>query len=140
MMLEAIFWMSLALLVYTYAGYPVLAWGWAALRPRPSTPRAIEPTVSVVVVAYNEAPRIGPRIENLLALDYPPGQLDIVVASDGSTDGTAERARAYASRGVRVIGFEDRRGKPSVLNDLLPKARGEIVVLADARQTFEPGA
>ena len=139
-MIEAIFWMSLALLVYTYAGYPVLAWVWATLRPRPSTTGAIEPTVTVLVVAYNEAPRIGPRIENLLALDYPPERLEIVVASDGSTDGTAERARAYASRGVRVIAFEDRRGKPSVLNDLLPKARGEVVVLADARQTFEPGA
>jgi len=140
MVIEAIFWASLALLLYTYAGYPVLAWVWATIRARPATTGAIEPTVTVIVVAYNEAVRIGPRIENLLALDYPPERLDIVVASDGSTDTTAARARAYEPRGVSTIAFEDRRGKPSVLNDLLPKARGEIVVLADARQRFEPDA
>jgi cellulose synthase/poly-beta-1,6-N-acetylglucosamine synthase-like glycosyltransferase len=65
--------------------------------------------------------------------------LEIVVASDGSTDGTAERARGYVDGGVRVIEFDARRGKPAVLNDVVPNLRAEIVVLADARQSFEVG-
>lgn len=134
------FWLSVLLLGYTYLGYPVLMWAWAASRARRRSLSTSEPTVSVVIVAHNEAERIQGRLENLLSLDYPRDRLEILVGSDGSTDGTAERARAYEHAGVTVIAFETRRGKPAVLNDLLAKARGEIVVLADARQRFEAGA
>jgi cellulose synthase/poly-beta-1,6-N-acetylglucosamine synthase-like glycosyltransferase len=94
----------------------------------------------VIVVAYNEEHRVGPRLENVLALDYPREKLEIVLASDGSTDETVERARCYEAQGVRVRAFDNRRGKAAVLNDVVPSARGKIVVLADARQLFEPGA
>ena len=90
-------------------------------------------------MAYNEAGRIAGRLENLLALDYPWDRVEIVLASDGSTDDTVARARAYERAGVAVIPFRIRRGKTAVLNELMPRARGEIVVLADARQRFEPG-
>lgn len=96
--------------------------------------------VSVLVPAHNEAGRIQGKIENLLSLDYPRDRLEILVASDGSTDGTARLARAFEQAGVTVTAFETCRGKPAVLNDLIPKARGEIAVLADARQRFEPRA
>jgi cellulose synthase/poly-beta-1,6-N-acetylglucosamine synthase-like glycosyltransferase len=96
--------------------------------------------VSVVVPAYNEADRIAARIENLLALDYPRDRLEIVIGSDGSTDDTVERARRYQSAGVKVRAFRTRRGKPAVINALVPLVRGDIVVFADARQRFEPGA
>jgi len=96
--------------------------------------------VSVVMVAHNEATRIQRRLENLLSLDYPRERLEILLASDGSTDGTPERVRAYASRGVTVVSFEERRGKAAVLNDVVPKAQGEIVLLADARQEYEANA
>ncbi|MBI2827733.1 MAG: glycosyltransferase family 2 protein [Acidobacteria bacterium] len=135
-----VFWLGAFLLGYTYLGYPVLMWIWASLRSRPPRPRNIEPTVSLVLVAHNEARRIEGRIENLLSLDYPRDRLEILIASDGSTDGTAERARAYEPAGLSVMAFEIRRGKPAVLNDLVSKARGEIVVFADARQRFEAGA
>jgi biofilm PGA synthesis N-glycosyltransferase PgaC len=91
-------------------------------------------------VVHDEAARIAARVENLLSLDYPPERLEIVIASDGSSDGTPERARAWEPQGVSVVAFETRRGKAAVLDDVVPKARGEIVVLGDARQTFEPGA
>lgn len=136
---NVLFWLSVLLLGYTYLGYPALMWAWAALRPRPPRRWSVEPTVSLVIVAHNEAMRIKGRLENLLSLDYPRDRLEILLASDGSTDGTAERARAYEQAGVRVIAFATRRGKPVVLNDLVPKAKGEIVVLADARQRFEAG-
>ena len=136
---EIAFWMSVLLLGYVYVGYPGLIWAWAALRPRSSPPSRTVPHVSVIVVAHNEAGRIGKRIENLLALDYPQECLEILVGSDGSTDGTAEVARTYEQPGLTVTADERRRGKAAVLNDLVGKACGEIVVLADARQRFEVG-
>jgi poly-beta-1,6-N-acetyl-D-glucosamine synthase len=93
----------------------------------------------VIVVAYNEAQRIERRIENLLSLDYPRRKLEIVIASDGSTDGTEVCAGWFEKAGVRVRAFDSRRGKAAVLNDVVPSSRGEIVVLADARQRFDRG-
>src|SRR5918995_2100350 len=135
-----LFWGALTLLVYVYLGYPVIAWLRREVRPRPIARAAIEPHVTVVVVAYNEGHRIGRRIENLLSSDYPRERLAIIVGSDGSTDDTVERVRRYEDQGVTVRDFGQRRGKPTVLNDLIAAAEGEIVVLADARQRFEPGA
>ncbi|MGH7432464.1 MAG: glycosyltransferase, partial [Candidatus Methylomirabilales bacterium] len=137
---HVLFWVSVLLVGYTYLGYPALMGAWAALRSRPPRSLGGKPMVSVVIVAHNEAMRIAGRLENLLALDYPRDRFEVLLASDGSTDGTPERARAYVQAGVRVISFETRRGKSAVLNDLVGKARGEIVVLADARQRFETGA
>jgi poly-beta-1,6-N-acetyl-D-glucosamine synthase len=139
MAVKTAFWVVVFLLAYLHLGYPALIGIWAALpraRPRHA---AGELTVSVLIIAHNEAARIGARIENVLALDYPRDRLEIMVASDGSTDGTAERARGSVDVGVRVIEFDARRGKPAVLNALVPNLRGEIVVLADARQQFEVG-
>lgn len=135
-----LFWTAFLLLAYAYAGYPIVTWARAVLRPRPSCRADVEPTVTVIVVAHNEEDRIGPRIENLLALDYPRSKLNILIASDGSADETVARARLYADAGVRVRAFAEWRGKAAVLNDVVPSARGAIVVLADARQRFEAGA
>jgi len=132
-----IFWTCGVLLAYVYVGYPVLARLRAALSPRPTILEGGEPAVSVLVIAHDEADRIARRLDNLLALDYPRDRLELLVASDGSTDGTAEEARRYPPDDVTVIAFETHRGKAAVLNDVVPKARGDVVVLADARQRFE---
>lgn len=132
-------WAAL-LLVYVYVGYPLIAWCRARMSPRWHKREPIAPLVTVVVVAHNEAATISGRIQNLLELDYPADRLDIVIASDGSTDGTVTRARSRADARVVVRSFERRRGKAAVLNDVVPSARGEIVVLADARQRFETAA
>jgi cellulose synthase/poly-beta-1,6-N-acetylglucosamine synthase-like glycosyltransferase len=133
-----LFWTSMALLAYVYFGYPMIAAGRARLWTRPRRRAPIEPTVSVVVIAHNEAERIGGRIENLLALDYPRQKLEIVIGSDGSTDDTVERARRYERFGLTVRAFQQHRGKPAVINSLVPSVRGDIVVFADARQRFDP--
>jgi cellulose synthase/poly-beta-1,6-N-acetylglucosamine synthase-like glycosyltransferase len=133
-----VFWISIGLLGYVYAGYPLIAALRAYLFPKVPRLGSIEPTVSIVVVGFNEADRICERIENLLALDYPADRLEIVVASDGSTDETAERAAAYRDAGVIVRSFATRRGKAAVLGTVVPTLRGEIVLFADARQRFEP--
>jgi glycosyltransferase involved in cell wall biosynthesis len=133
------FWLCFGLLFYVYVGYPLVAGARAGLRSREPRLGAIEPTVSIVVVAYNEGARIDTRLENLLALDYPVQRLEIIVGSDGSTDDTVERARTYADAGVVVKALPRRRGKPAVLNALRRSARGDIVVFADARQQFDRG-
>ena len=133
----ALFWVSLALLFYVYVGYPIVAGLRARMRCRAPRQEAIEPTVSIVVVAYNEGEHIERRLENLLALDYPADRLEILVGSDGSTDDTVERARRYADLGVKVQALPHRRGKPAVLNAVVPLTQGELVVFADARQQFD---
>ncbi len=131
-----VLWTALLTLVYIYVGYPFIAWLSATLRPT-RLPRAfVEPCVTVIVVAHNEADRIESRIENLLALVYPRDRLQIIVGSDGSSDETVQRARRFAGAGVTVIAFPTRRGKAAVLNELVPIAAGDIVILADARQRF----
>jgi cellulose synthase/poly-beta-1,6-N-acetylglucosamine synthase-like glycosyltransferase len=135
---RALFWISAGCLLYVYLGYPLLVWAWARRRPRPIARAPIEPTVTIALVAHNEESRIAARLANLLALDYPRTRLEILVGSDGSTDRTVERARAFDSPGLRVVECAERRGKAAVLNELLARARGSIVVLTDARQAFEP--
>jgi cellulose synthase/poly-beta-1,6-N-acetylglucosamine synthase-like glycosyltransferase len=134
-----VFWVAVGVVSYAYLGYGILVWVLARIRPRPSAVSAIRPTVTIVVTVYNEASRIARKLESLLAIDYPRDRIEIIVAVDGSTDETADRARRFEPR-VRVIAFPVRRGKPAVLNDIVPAASGEIVVLTDARQRFDRGA
>ncbi|HEX5057063.1 MAG TPA: glycosyltransferase family 2 protein [Gammaproteobacteria bacterium] len=138
-----IFWCAIVFLAYTHAGYPLLIWVWARLRRRRPMALIEEgplPMVSILVVAYNEAARIEGRLENLLALDYPGDRLEIILASDGSTDDTASKVQRFQRDGFRFIAHDRRSGKTSVLNELIPQARGDIVLLADARQRFAPDA
>lgn len=135
-----VFWLSAGFLVYTYLGYPVVLRAWARFMARRTFVGRREPRVTLIVVAYNEAARIRKRIENFLELDYDWGRVEIIIASDGSTDGTAELARGYRSPFVKILEFRTRRGKSAVLNEVIPLARGEIVVLADTRQRFETEA
>lgn len=130
---------SIGLLLYTYAGYPALLWLLSRFR-RPHQDRCSEPTqwpgVSIVISAYNEEQVIDERMKNLLDLDYPGDCLEILVGSDGSTDRTCEIVNRYQTSSIRLVVFERRRGKASVLNDLVARARGEIVVLTDANTFF----
>ena len=135
---QSVFWLSLVLIVYIYLGYPLLAGLRAMALPKPHRRTPIEPSVSIIVIVHNEAERIAARIENLLALDYPRDRLEIVIGSDGSTDDTVERAQRYEP-GVQVRAFREHRGKPAIVNALVPVVRGKIVIFADARQRFNAG-
>ncbi len=137
---ETLLWSSFVMLAYIYVGYPAVIWAWAHYRPRTPQVSDIAPTVSIIIVAHNEARRIAARLQNVLALDYPKDRLQIILASDGSTDETVERAREYEAAGVTIVACPQRRGKPALLDELVPTAAGQIVVLADARQRFEPTA
>lgn len=137
---QLLFWGSLAALFYTFLGYPLLIGALAKAfgRPVKKSPPAQPPTVSVVLVAFNEEERIVPRVENLLAASYPADRLEVLVVTDGSTDGTVAKLRALADPRVRVLAREQRSGKSACLNAAIPQARGELVVLCDARQRFAP--
>lgn len=132
-----IFWVSLGLTVFTYAGYPVVLAIAERFFYRPVKKKDFTPDVSILVLAYNEEDTIKSKLENLLSLDYPREKLEIAVASDGSTDATVEIIRGFAARGVKLFTYPVRRGKPSVLNDSVPKLSGEIILLCDSRQLFE---
>ena len=138
---EFLFWGVLVLLAYVYAGYPLVAALRARLFARPRLrATVVEPFVSIVVIAHNEADQIPGRLDNLLALDYPVDRFEVVVASDGSTDATVDLARRYEGAGVTVRAFAERRGKSAVINTVVPGFRGDIVLFADARQRFDRGA
>ena len=129
-------WISFAFIVYAYVGYPVLLWILQFLFRKPVRKAPIEPSVSLLISAYNEASVIGDKVRNSLALDYPADRLEIVVASDGSTDDTAQIVRVLAEQEgqgrVRLVNFPKNRGKIVVLNDTVPSLWGEIVVFSDA--------
>jgi cellulose synthase/poly-beta-1,6-N-acetylglucosamine synthase-like glycosyltransferase len=134
-----IFWSSAAALAYVYLLYPAAL---AVLRPfvrKPVAKADIEPTVCLFIPAHNEAAVLDAKLRNALALDYPGDRLDIIVASDGSTDGTGEIARRFAPR-VRLLDFSPRRGKVTVINEGLRSVSSEIVVFSDANTFLDPGA
>jgi len=137
--LEATFWASAACVAYPYAVYPALLWAWDRLGgPRPAAPRGPHPrSVSVVLAAHNEEANIGRRLDEMIALVSASGVPgEVVVASDGSTDRTAEVARSYGGRGVRVVELPANRGKAGALTAGCAAATGEVLVFADARQTW----
>ena len=99
---QTIFWLSAAALGYTYVGYPLLLLIAARLRTRPVRRAAFEPVVTVIITAYNEERDLAAKLENTLALSYPKDKLEIIVASDCSSDRTDDIVRSFAARGVRL--------------------------------------
>lgn len=136
---EWIFVVSLLALTYTFVGYPILIGVLGRVFPRPIAREhpPVPPSVSVVLVAFNEASRIRSRIENLLSSNYPPEQLEIIVVTDGSEDDTPQIVGEYSARSVRLVKRENRLGKAACLNAGVPEAKGKIVVFCDARQRFD---
>jgi cellulose synthase/poly-beta-1,6-N-acetylglucosamine synthase-like glycosyltransferase len=138
---KALFWGSLGALAWTQAGYPVAAAALARLRGRPVRKDEIEPNVSLIVAAHNEEGVIERRLENLLALDYPSEKLEIVVASDASTDRTHELVDAVAARDGRVRLLEcPRGGKVAAQNRAVGATTGEILAFSDANAQWKPDA
>ena len=140
--IEGVLWLSIAAVVYSTIGYPLVLLALASLqRAAPQCepmPDAGLPSVAVLVAAHNEERHIAERVRNLLALDYPVDRLHILIGSDGSADRSIEVLRDMASERVHVADFASRRGKASVLNDLVRLATQEILVFTDANTSFKP--
>jgi hypothetical protein len=129
----------LALLLYTYVGYPgVLLLVGAFRRPSPAADWTEWPAVSVSLPAYNEADAIGDTIRAWLAVDYPKDKLQIVVTSDASTDETDTIVRSFAEAGVELLRLERRSGKTAAENEAAGRLTGEIIVNTDASVRVRP--
>lgn len=135
----ALFWLCLALVAYAYAGYPLLVALAARGRQAPACSAGCTPALTVVIAAHDEAAHIGARVRDVLAQDYPPALLNLLVVSDGSRDGTAALAAAVDPR-VRVLTLAHNLGKAAALNAAVAAVSTDFIVFADARQRFAPSA
>jgi cellulose synthase/poly-beta-1,6-N-acetylglucosamine synthase-like glycosyltransferase len=137
---EFIFFFSLFMILYIYAGYPLAAAGLGLVLRRRVHKQTIEPNVTVLIAAYNEESVIQATIENKLAQDYPRDKLEVLVVSDGSDDRTDAIIAGFADQGVRLLRQEPRAGKTSALNLAVPCVSGEIIVFSDANSLYAPDA
>jgi len=135
-----VFWLSVALVAYTYVGYPLILWVFTRAARR-ALPRAeMLSSVSIVIAARNEADKIRQKIANTLDLDYPPRLREVIVASDASDDGTDDIVREYSSRGVSLVRASHRGGKEYVQALAILVAKGDILVFTDVATNLEPVA
>lgn len=134
---EIVFWLSAAALCYTYVGYPLLLVMVSRLSGRAVRRADWTPAVSVIITAYNEERDLAAKLENTLALDYDPDKLEVIVASDCSTDRTDEIARQFGARGVRLHRQQERQGKTAAQNAAIREARGEIILFSDATTLYQ---
>lgn len=136
-----LFWASLALVLYTYAGYPVILYVIGRIRARRETPvvPATTPSVCLIISAFNEENVIRQKIENSLALEHA-GPLTIVVASDGSNDRTVSIAREYEDHGVVIHDSPLRKGKNATLNDVVRGISEDLIVFTDANSLLSRDA
>ena len=139
--LEALFWIAAGLILWSQIGYPILLWLLQAVLRRPASPAALQgddvPSMTVVVAAYREATVIARRIDNLRALDWPAGRMQLIVACDGSDDGTVEAARAA---GADVVLDLPRGGKVRAQDAAVRQAEGELIAFSDANSVWRPDA
>ncbi len=136
--MKIIFWASLFCVFYAYAGYMlVLILISFFKKQKIKKDTLFYPHVSLIIAAYNEEKCIGKKIEESLALDYPKEKLEIIIASDASTDKTEEIIKSFEDRGIKLIRNPHRGGKTAVQNLAIEKAQGEILVFSDATTIFD---
>ena len=136
-----VFWISLLFVVYTYLGYPLIIVLWSKLFPKPVrlNMESFEwPSVTMVIIAYNEEKTILRKIENCRKLEYPKELLEICIVSDGSTDQTNDILEAQTD--MHIIIDKVNHGKPYQINRAIHETQSDVIVFADARQTFEKNA
>jgi cellulose synthase/poly-beta-1,6-N-acetylglucosamine synthase-like glycosyltransferase len=137
---QFVFFFSLMMLFYIYAGYPVLVFLLGMVKKRIVRKKDIEPFITIVIPAYNEEKSIEATIKNKLELNYPGKKIEIIVVSDGSTDRTDEIVKQFATYGVKLIQQGPRAGKTSALNLAVPLAKGEIIIFSDANSIYDKDA
>ena len=134
-----LFWTSILFLVYVFFLFPILVLLRGLLIRRPYQTTNITPSLSMVIAAYNEAGTIRAKLENILSLDYPSGQVEVIIASDGSTDGTDEIVSSYGQPNIKLLSLR-RTGKNAALTKAALAATGEILVFSDANSMYSSGA
>ena len=144
MLINYVLWGSISLLLFAYVAYPAVIWVLAKLfRGMPTAPHTSShqlPSVSLLISAHNEVSCIAARVQNALASDYPSDKLEIVVASDGSVDGTTDVVRRFSSECMRLLEYCTRQGKAATLNKAMETVTSELVVFSDANTHMKPDA
>lgn len=139
-----LFWISAMAIVYAQVGYPLLMRVLASLFGTRKKPVELTtdqlPSVSLIIPAYNEEVVLEAKLKNSLEIDYPRDRLEILVASDGSKDATNTIARGFENQGIRLLDFQQNRGKASAMNDTVSQASGDVLCLCDANVMFKPEA
>ncbi len=139
-LLEYTFWTSLFIVIYIYCGYLIFVVFLTRIYSKKIEKGPYEPTVSVLITAYNEEKNLRKTIENKLSLQYQKEKLEVIVISDASTDRTDSIVSGFASAGVKLFRQEQRAGKTAALNVAVEHASGEILVFSDANSIYEPDA
>lgn len=136
--MQYLFWFSLLAVFFAYFGYPLSLLVLRKMRQR-EVVRGGEPlAVSLIITAFNEEKRIQEKLENTLALIYPKNKLQVLVASDGSTDATNVIVQSYANKGIELFEVVNRGGKENAQKEAVPHARGEIIIFSDVATILEP--
>ncbi len=140
-LLQVLFWLSVGLVLYVYAGYPALLYLFTRKRNRiASSAGGTTPRVTLLISAYNEKAVITEKLHNSLALEYPRDCIEIIVISDCSDDGTDDAVLNFSARGVRLVRQTERLGKSAGLNLGVPQATGEILIFSDANSMYDSQA
>ena len=134
---QIVLWSSVAAFGYVYLGYPLLVYLVSRLFPKTVERGDFEPTVTILITAYNEEKDLRAKLENTLAIKYPSEKLEILVASDGSTDRTDEIVREFSARGIKLFRQEGRKGKTYTQNEAVKRAAGEIILFSDATTVYQ---
>ena len=136
-----LFWISVGLILYAYLLFPLLVIlrGLIWRKPYKSQETDPLPLVSIIIAAYNEEKEIGSKLDNILSLDYPRDLLEVIIASDGSSDRTNAIVQSYESRGIRLLPLP-RLGKAGALNAAVSASKGEVLVFSDANSMYRPDA
>ena len=142
-MFEFLSWLYIItffLCLLSYFVYPIVIWGIGKLFPFKLSKENIEPTISIIIPAYNEEKNIEQKIKNTLSLNYPKEKTEILVASDGSTDKTGDILRKFSRDGVKIVENAVNQGKTTVQNDLVSRSKGDILIFTDAASFLEQDA
>jgi cellulose synthase/poly-beta-1,6-N-acetylglucosamine synthase-like glycosyltransferase len=137
-MTKIMFASSLLLIFQAYLGYPLSLVLASIFRSKKVKKAPIFPKTTMIITAYNEEQRIGEKLRNTLSLEYPREKLEILVASDGSTDNTNAVVEQFFADGVQLLSLKDRRGKENAQKEAVSNAGGDVLVFSDVATRLEP--
>jgi glycosyltransferase involved in cell wall biosynthesis len=130
--MKLVFWLSIFIIFWSYIGYYLFLKLITLFNKNKYEKKAIFPSVSIIITAHNEEKRIHQKLDNTIQSDYPKDKLEIIVASDNSTDKTEEIIKSYFPQDVKLISFSERQGKHYCQAEAVSQSRGEIIIMTDA--------
>jgi len=130
-MIATLFFMSVILIIYAYFGYPFSLMMLSIISKKDVFKDEIYPSITMIITAFNEEKRIKEKIENTLKLEYPKNKLQVIVASDGSTDDTDQIISQYINQGIKLLRVNERKGKENAQKEALKESKGEIIIFSD---------